>query len=228
MTVNDLGGAKKVVVGKDKTTIIGGKGDKDAVAERVSEIRGAIENTTSDYDKKKLLERLGKLTNGIAVIKVGATTETELKDKKLRIEDALNATKAAVAEGIVTGGGLALVDAYKDVKGTLKSDITDVQKGMNVVLDALKEPIMQIAENAGFDGNEIYATQLEQEKNVGFDAKNGVWVNMFDKGIVDPTKVTRSALLNAASISGLFITTEAAVAELPEKTPAPAPQMPEY
>ena len=228
MTVNDLGGAKKVVVGKDKTTIIGGKGDKDAVAERVSEIRGAIENTTSDYDKKKLLERLGKLTNGIAVIKVGATTETELKDKKLRIEDALNATKAAVAEGIVTGGGLALVDAYKDVKGTLKSDITDVQKGMNVVLDALKEPIMQIAENAGFDGNEIYATQLEQEKNVGFDAKNGIWVNMFDKGIVDPTKVTRSALLNAASISGLFITTEAAVAELPEKTPAPAPQMPEY
>lgn len=228
MKVTDLGGAKKVIVGKDKTTIIGGKGDKAVVDERVAEIRSAIENTTSDYDKKKLQERLGKLTNGIAVIKVGATTESELKEKKLRIEDALNATKAAVAEGVVTGGGLALVDAYKDTKDTLKSDITDVQKGMHVVLDALKEPIMQIAENAGYDGNEIYTAQLAQEKNVGFDAKHGEWVDMFKKGIIDPTKVTRSALLNAASISGLFITTEAAVADIPEKAPAPAPQMPEY
>jgi chaperonin GroEL len=228
MKVTDLGGAKKVVVGKDKTTIIGGKGDKTNVDTRVSEIKSTIENTTSDYDKKKLQERLGKLTNGIAVIKVGATTESELKEKKLRIEDALNATKAAVAEGVVTGGGLALVDAYKDVKDSLKSDITDVQKGMNVVLDALKEPIMQIAENAGYDGNEIYSAQLTQSKNVGFNAKNGTWVDMFEEGIVDPTKVTRSALLNAASISGLFLTTEAAVADIPEKQPAPAQQMPEY
>ena len=217
MKISDLGTAKKVVVGKDKTTIIGGKGKKADVQARVEEIRSAIENTKSDYDKKKLQERLGKMTNGVALIKVGATTETELKDKKLRIEDALNATKAAVAEGVVTGGGLALVQAYTDVKDSLKSDVTDVQKGMNVVLDALKEPIMQIAENAGYDGNEIYEKQLAQKTNVGFNAKTGEWVDMFKSGLIDPTKVTRSALLNAASISGLFITTEAAVAQIPEK-----------
>ncbi len=228
MKISDLGTAKKVVVGKDKTTIIGGKGKKADVETRVEEIRSAIENTKSDYDKKKLQERLGKMTNGVALIKVGATTETELKDKKLRIEDALNATKAAVAEGVVTGGGLALVQAYTDVKDSLKSDVTDVQKGMNVVLDALKEPIMQIAENAGYDGNEIYEKQLEQKTNIGFNAKTGEWVDMFKSGLIDPTKVTRSALLNAASISGLFITTEAAVAQIPEKQPAPAQQMPEY
>ena len=227
MKISDLGTAKKVVVGKDKTTIIGGKGKKADVQARVEEIRSAIENTKSDYDKKKLQERLGKMTNGVALIKVGATTETELKDKKLRIEDALNATKAAVAEGVVTGGGLALVQAYTDVKDSLKSDVTDVQKGMNVVLDALKEPIMQIAENAGYDGNEIYEKQLAQKTNVGFNAKTGEWVDMFKSGLIDPTKVTRSALLNAASISGLFITTEAAVAQIPEKQPAPAQQMPE-
>ncbi|MCR5230487.1 MAG: chaperonin GroEL [Solobacterium sp.] len=227
MTVADLGQAKKIVVGKDKTTIIGGKGKKADVKARADEIRAAIENTKSDYDKKKLMERLGKMTNGVAVIKVGATTETELKDKKLRIEDALNATKAAVAEGVVTGGGLALVQAYKDVKDSLKSDITDVQKGMNVVLDSLKEPIMQIAENAGYDGNEIYERQLSQKENVGFNAKTGEWVDMFKSGLIDPTKVTRSALLNAASISGLFITTEAAVTSIPEPAPA-APAMPEY
>ncbi len=228
MKVSDLGSAKKVVVGKDKTTIIGGKGKKADVQARVEEIRNAIENTKSDYDKKKLQERLGKLTNGVALIKVGATTETELKDKKLRIEDALNATKAAVAEGVVTGGGLALVQAYKDVRDSMKSDVTDIQKGMNVVLEALKEPIMQIAENAGYDGHEIFEKQLTQKENIGFNAKNGEWVDMFKKGLIDPTKVTRSALLNAASISGLFITTEAAVAEIPEKNPAPVPAMPEY
>ena len=228
MKVTDMGSAAKVVVGKDKTTILGGKGDKKLVAQRAAEIRTAIENTKSDYDKKKLMERLGKMTNGVALIKVGATTETELKDKKLRIEDALNATKAAVAEGVVTGGGLALVEAYQDVRDTLKSDIVDVQRGMNIVLDALKEPIMQIAENAGYDGNEIYEAQLAKEKNFGFNAKTGEWVDMFKDGIIDPTKVTRSALLNAASISGLFITTEAAIAEIPEKNPTPAPAMPEY
>ena len=217
MTINDLGSAKKVVVGKDKTTIIDGNGDKALVEERVAEIKTTIENTTSDYDKKKLQERLGKLTNGVALIKVGATTETELKDKKLRIEDALNATKAAVAEGVVTGGGLALLMAYKAVKPTLKSDIVDVQRGINVVLEALKMPIMQIAENAGFDGNEILEKQLVADTNVGFNAKTGEWVDMFKSGIIDPTKVTRTALMNAASISGLFITTEAAVADIPEK-----------
>ncbi len=228
MKVQDLGQAKKVIVGKDKTTIIGGKGKKAYVEARVNEIKNAIENTTSDYDKKKLQERLGKLTDGIAVIKVGATTETELKDKKLRIEDALNATKAAVAEGVVSGGGLALVEAYKATKDSIKSDVTDVQRGINIVLEALKEPIMQIAENAGFDGHEIFEAQLDKKANIGFDAKHGEWVDMFKKGIIDPTKVTRSALLNAASISGLFITTEAAVTEIPEKNPAPMPQMPEY
>ncbi|MGP1376908.1 MAG: chaperonin GroEL [Bulleidia sp.] len=228
MKISDLGSAKKVVVGKDKTTIIGGKGKKADIAARVEEVKAAIENTTSDYDRKKLQERLGKMTNGVALIKVGATTETELKDKKLRIEDALNATRAAVEEGVVCGGGLALVQAYKAVKDSLKSDVTDVQKGMNVVLDALKEPIVQIAENAGFDGVEIYEKQLEQKTNVGFNAKTGEWVDMFKKGILDPAKVARSALLNAASISGLFITTEAAVAAVPEPKAAPAPQMPEY
>lgn len=229
LKLSDLGSAKKVIVGKDKTTLIGGKGKKKDISERVSELRYTLENTKSEYDKKKIQERLGKLTNGVALIKVGATTETELKDKKLRIEDALNATKAAVQEGVVTGGGLALVDAYKDVNDELVSDITDIQRGMNVVLDALKQPIIQIAENAGFDGNEIYNKQLKQKKNYGFNAKTGKWADMFKSGIIDPTKVTRSALLNAASISGLFITTEAAVAELPEKNAAsPMPQMPEY
>ena len=227
MKAEDLGTAKKVVVGKDKTTIIDGGGAKEAVDERVNEIRAEIENTKSDYDKKKLQERLGKLTNGVALIKVGATTETELKDKKLRIEDALNATKAAVAEGVVTGGGLALVNAYKAIKDTCKDDSVDVQRGINVVLDALKMPIMQIAENAGYDGNEVLEKQLHEEGTVGFNAKTGEWTDMFRAGIIDPTKVTRTALLNAASISGLFITTEAAVADIPEKEAAPAP-MPQY
>ncbi|MBR3356403.1 MAG: chaperonin GroEL [Solobacterium sp.] len=227
MTVKDLGQAKKIVVGKDKTTIIDGAGDPAAVAAQTADIRTAIEITKSDYDKKKLQERLGKLTNGVALIKVGAMTETELKDKKLRIEDALNATKAAVEEGVVTGGGLALVQAYMSVKPELKSDIVDVQRGMNVVLDALKEPIIQIAENAGFDGHEIYEQQLKAEENIGFNARTGEWVNMFKDGIIDPTKVTRSALRNAASISGMFITTEAAVVDIPEKEPA-MQQMPQY
>ncbi|MGM9941709.1 MAG: chaperonin GroEL [Bulleidia sp.] len=227
MKVTDLGSAKKVIVSKDKTTIIDGAGSQSAVAARVGEIRNAIEETTSDYDKKKLQERLGKLTNGVALIKVGATTETELKDKKLRIEDALNATKAAVAEGVVTGGGLALIQAYKDVRNTCKSDITDVQRGINVVLEALKEPIQQIAENAGYDGSEILEKQLASEGNIGFNAKSGEWVDMLENGIIDPAKVTRSAILNAASISGLFITTEAAVAQIPSKEPA-APAASEY
>jgi chaperonin GroEL len=228
MKVADLGSAKKVIVGKDKTTIIDGNGTKKAVAARVAELKTQIENTKSDYDKKKLEERLGKMTNGVALIKVGATTESELKEKKLRIEDALNATKAAVAEGVVTGGGLALVQAYKDSRDTLKSDVIDEQRGINVVLESLKQPIQQIAENAGYDGSEILEKQLVQKENIGFNAKSGEWVDMFKKGIIDPTKVTRSALLNAASISGLFITTEAAVAEIPSKEPAAPAQMPQY
>ena len=227
MKLSDLGSAKKVIVSKDKTTIIDGNGTADAIAARVAEIRNTMDVTTSDYDKKKLAERLGKLTNGVALIKVGATTETELKDKKLRIEDALNATKAAVAEGVVTGGGLALIQAYREVRNVCKSDIIDVQRGINVVLEALKEPIQQIAENAGFDGTEILEKQMACDENIGFNAKTGEWMDMYANGIIDPAKVTRSALLNAASISGLFITTEAAVAEIPSKEPA-MPAGPEY
>ena len=219
--ITDLGQVKKLVVTKDNTTMIGGSGDKAAVEERSNEIAAQIENTKSDYDKKRLAERLGKLNNGVAVIKVGAATESELKEKKLRIEDALNATRAAVSEGIVIGGGAALVEAYVALKDQLKSDIVDVQKGIKVVFDALLAPIAQIAENAGYNAEEIVDAQKHAEENIGFDAKAGKWVDMFEKGIIDPTKVTRSALLNAASISALFITTEAGVAAIKEDNPAP-------
>ena len=215
-----LGSAKKVLVEKDATTIVDGAGTKKAFKERISEIQNLIERTTSDYDKKNLQERLAKLTNGVAVIKVGATTESELKEKKLRIEDALNATKAALAEGIVAGGGCALMNIYKDLKEKVKAEEADVQKGISIVFDALKKPLYQIAENAGHDGNAVVDKQLEQKNNFGFDAKNGEWVDMFKSGIVDPCKVTRSALLNAASIAGLMITTEAAVGTIKEPEPA--------
>ena len=181
-----------------------------------------MENCKSDYDKKRYAERLGKLSNGVAIIKVGATTESELKEKKLRIEDALNATRAAVAEGIVIGGGAALVEAYIALKDELKSDVVDVQKGIKVVMDALLAPI---AENAGYNAEEIVEQQKTAKENIGFDAKNGNWVDMFKEGIIDPTKVTRSALLNSASISALFLTTEAGVAAIKEKE-APVPPMP--
>ena len=223
-TMADLGQVKKLTVTKDNTTMIGGAGDKAAVEARSAEIAAQIENSTSDYDKKRLAERLGKLNNGVAVIKVGATTESELKEKKLRIEDALNATRAAVSEGIVIGGGAALVEAYTALKDELKSDVVDVQKGIKIVFDALLAPIAQIAENAGYNAEEIVEAQKKADENHGFDAKNGEWVDMFEKGIIDPTKVTRSALLNSASISALFITTEAGVAAIKEKEPAPMPQ----
>lgn len=225
MTINDLGTARKIVVAKDTTTIIDGAADAEAVKSRVEEIRQRIENTTSEYDKKRYFERLGKLTNGVAIIKVGATTESELKEKKLKIEDALNATKAAVAEGIVIGGGAALAELQRELKNELKNDNLDVQKGINIVLESLTVPLYQIAENAGYDGNDIVELQMTQKASVGFDALKGQWVQMFEAGIVDPTKVTRSALLNAASIAGLFITTEAAVGIIKEKEPA-APMNP--
>ena len=223
--IEDLGTCKKVVVEKDHTTIIEGAGSKEDFNARVSEIENLIANTDSDYDKKRLQERLAKLTNGVAVIKVGATTESELKEKKLRIEDALNATKAAIEEGIVVGGGACLVEIYRELKEELTSDNADVSKGIRIVLDSLTEPLYQIAENAGYNGKDIVDKQMTQETNVGFDAKNGSWVDMFAEGIVDPCKVTRSAVLNAASISGLFVTTEAAVGEIKEKEAAPAPSM---
>ena len=225
MKLEDLGTVKKVVVTKDNTTMIGGNGSKDAIDARVKEISAQMENCKSDYDKKRYAECLGKLSNGVAIIKVGATTESELKEKKLRIEDALNATRAAVAEGIVIGGGAALVEAYIALKDELKSDVVDVQKGIKVVMDALLAPIAQIAENAGYNAEEIVEQQKTAKENIGFDAKNGNWVDMFKEGIIDPTKVTRSALLNSASISALFLTTEAGVAAIKEKE-APVPPMP--
>ena len=219
ITLKDLGSAKKVVVEKDSTTLINGMGSKKAFNERIKEIQNLIEKTTSEYDKKNLQERLAKLTNGVAVIKVGATTESELKERKLRIEDALNATKAALAEGIVTGGGSALLNVYKEIKDKVTSSDEDTKKGISIVLDALAKPLFQIAENAGHNGKDIVDKQLAQKNNIGFNAKTGEWVDMYKEGIVDPCKVTRSALLNAASIAGLMITTEAAVGTIKEKEP---------
>ena len=224
MQLSDLGNVKRLVVTKDNTTMIGGAGDKQAVEDRVAQISAQMENTTSEYDKKRMSERLGKLSNGVAVIKVGAATETELKEKKLRIEDALNSTRAAVSEGIVIGGGACLVSAYTALKDKVKSDVVDVQKGIKIVFDALLAPIAQIADNAGYNSEEIVEAQKEQKENYGFDAKHGQWVNMFEAGIIDPAKVTRNALLNSASISALFITTEAGVAKIPEPEQA-APAM---
>lgn len=221
MEIEDLGMVKKAVISKDNTTLIGGAGEKAAIEERVSIITAQRDNCTSDYDKKRYQERLGKLSNGVAIIKVGATTESELKEKKLRIEDALNATRAAVAEGIVIGGGAALVHTYVELKDILKSDIVDVQKGIKVVMDALLAPIAQIAENAGYNADDILDRQKAAKENEGFDAKTGEWCDMFEKGIIDPTKVTRSALLNAASISALFLTTEAGIASIKEKDAMP-------
>lgn len=220
MTMEDLGTCKKLIVEKDATTLIEGAGSKEAFKERISELESMLEKTTSDYDKKKLHERIAKLSNGVAVIKVGATTEAEMKDKKLRLEDALNATRAAIEEGIIIGGGACLANVSSEVRNELRSDVLDVQKGINIVLDSLTAPLYQIAENAGYDGDEIVKKQLAEKENIGFDAKNGKWVDMFEEGIVDPCKVTRSALLNAASVSGLLITTEAAVGTIKEKEPA--------
>ena len=226
MQMTDLGSAKKIHITKDHTTMIGGAGDKAAIDQRVKEITEQMNNAKQEYDKKNFAERLGKLSNGVAIIKVGGATESELKEKKLRIEDALNATKAAVSEGIVMGGGVTLVNAYVTLKNQLKDTNVDKQKGIKVVLDALLAPMGQIAENAGFNSDEIVEQQMKVEDGQGFDAKDGEWVSMFDKGIIDPTKVTRSALLNAASISALFITTEAGVAPIKEENPAPAPMAP--
>lgn len=226
ISLQDLGVAKKVIVEKNSTTIIEGKGDKDELNERVEEIRSKMEACKSEYEKKNYMKRIAGLTNGVALIKVGATTETELKEKKLRLEDALNATRAALAEGIVSGGGEALASVYNEVKDKVSSDIPDVEKGIRIVLDALTEPLYQIAENAGYDGKYIVEKQLNEKEGIGFDAKVGTWVNLMDNGIVDPTKVTRSALLNAASIASMFITTECAVTPIKEdKAPQAAPQM---
>jgi chaperonin GroEL len=225
MTIQDLGTAKKVHITKDHTTMISSDINKEAINQRIDEIKHQMSHLNNNNDLKKYSERLGKLSNGVAIIKVGGATESELKEKKLRIEDALNATKAAVEEGIVMGGGVTLVNAYTALKDQLKSDNVDVQKGIKVVLDTLLKPMNQIAENAGFNGDEIVEKQMTMDEGQGFNAKSGQWVSMIDDGIIDPTKVTRSALLNAASISALFITTEAGVANNKEEKESVAPAM---
>jgi len=220
VTIAQLGQAAKVTVSKDNTTIVEGAGNKEAIAERVNLIKGQIAETTSDFDREKLQERLAKLAGGVAVINVGAATETELKERKYRIEDALNATRAAVEEGFVAGGGTALVNVIPAVAEL--SETGDVQTGINIVRRALEEPVRQIAENAGLEGS-VIVNQLKAEKSgVGYNAATDEWVDMIEAGIVDPTKVTRSALQNAASVSALLLTTEAVVAEQPKTDAAPA------
>ena len=219
-----LGQARQVKVSKENTIIVGGAGDPDAIHARVGQIRAAIEVTTSDFDREKLQERLAKLAGGVAVIKVGAATEAEMKEKKLRIEDALNATRAAVEEGIVAGGGTAYLNVISDVAKLLETNEGDEATGIKIVLKALEEPVRQIAANAGFDGGVIVNNIMSSGKiGYGFDAYNEVYVDMMTAGIVDPTKVTRSALQNAASIASVILTTESVVADKPEpKVEAPA------
>jgi chaperonin GroEL len=222
-----LGNAKSIKIDKDNTTIVGGAGDKKDISDRVEEIKKQIEKSTSSYDKEQLQKRLAKLAGGVAVINVGATTETEMKEKKFRVEDTIAATRAALAEGIVCGGGLALIEASK-VLEAIPADLSEDEKvGFKIVRRALEEPIRQIADNAGLDGAVIADRAKVEKKGVGYNAYTGEWVNMMEAGIIDPAKVTTSALKNAASIAGTLLTTECAITDIPEpKAPAaPAPDM---
>ncbi|GMB10164.1 chaperonin GroEL [Thermolongibacillus altinsuensis] len=214
-TIESLGRAAKVVVTKEHTTIVDGAGSKDRIQARINQIRAQLEETTSEFDREKLQERLAKLAGGVAVIKVGAATETELKERKLRIEDALNATRAAVEEGIVAGGGTALMNVYNKV-ASIEAE-GDVATGVKIVLRAIEEPVRQIAHNAGLEGSVIVERLKTEKPGIGFNAATGEWVDMIEAGIVDPTKVTRSALQNAASVAAMFLTTEAVVADKPEE-----------
>ncbi|WP_019157042.1 chaperonin GroEL [Robertmurraya massiliosenegalensis] len=222
-TVEHLGRAAKVVVTKENTTIVEGAGDSAQIASRVAQIRAQMEETSSEFDREKLQERLAKLAGGVAVVKVGAATETELKERKLRIEDALNSTRAAVEEGIVSGGGVALLNVYNKV-AAIQAD-GDEQTGVNIVLRAIEEPVRTIAANAGLEGSVVVERLKHEEIGIGFNAATNEWVNMIEAGIVDPTKVTRSALQNAGSVAAMFLTTEAVVADKPE--PPGTAQMPD-
>lgn len=225
-TIEQLGRAKQVKVQKENTIIVDGMGSADAIKERVRQIKTQVEETTSDFDKEKLMERLAKLSGGVAVIKVGAATETELKERKLRIEDALAATRAAVEEGIVPGGGTALANTIGAVAALIDQTEGDERTGVRIVKRALEEPVRQIAENAGLEGSVVIEKVMSSEPGVGFDALNEKYVNMMSIGIVDPTKVTRSALQNAASVAAMLLTTESIVSDIPEKEKAmPAPGM---
>jgi len=219
-TLQDLGQAGRIVVDKENTTIVDGKGDKAAIEARIKQIKKEIEETTSDYDREKLQERLAKLSGGVAVIKVGAATETEMKEKKDRVDDALSATKAAVEEGIVIGGGAAILKAAK--KAEIESVDPDEQIGIDIIKRAVKAPIKQIASNAGYEPGVVALNVEEADENIGFNAATGEYVDMFEAGIIDPTKVERIALQNATSVSGLLLTTEAAVTEEPKDEKAPA------
>ena len=227
-TLEQLGKAHQVKVNKDSTIIVDGEGEDGAVKSRVNQIKAQLEETKSDYDKEKLQERLAKLSGGVAVIKVGAATETEMKEKKLRIEDALAATKAAVEEGIVAGGGTAFINAIPAVSKLLDETDGDVRTGVKIVLRALEEPIRQIADNAGLDGSVICEKVKNSPAGNGYDALNDKYTDMFEAGIVDPAKVTRSALQNAASVSSTLLTTEAVVTDIPEKEAPAMPQQPMY
>lgn len=221
-TIDMLGRAETVKVNKDHTVIVNGNGSRTEIKDRIDSIRAEAEETTSDFDREKLQERLAKLAGGVAVINAGAATETELKDKKLRLEDALNATRAAVEEGIVSGGGVALIGAIPAVTEYADSLEGDMRTGAKIVERALEEPVRQIAENAGFEGSVVVSKVKESPEGIGFNAASDEYVNMIDAGIVDPVKVTRSALQNAASVSGMLLTTEAGITEIKEDTPAPA------
>ncbi|HCT0420739.1 TPA: chaperonin GroEL [Staphylococcus pseudintermedius] len=222
-TLDMLGTANKVEVTKDNTTVVDGDGDTANIDARVGQLKAQIEETDSDFDREKLQERLAKLAGGVAVIKVGAASETELKERKLRIEDALNSTRAAVEEGIVAGGGTALMNIFKDVQAIEAEG--DEATGVNIVLKALQAPVRQIAENAGLEGSVIVERMKNAEPGIGYNAATDEWVNMLEAGIVDPTKVTRSALQHAASVAAMFLTTEAVVANIPEDKGNDMPQM---
>ena len=225
--ISMLGRAKSVKIDKDNTTIVGGAGTKKNISERVSEIKNQIEKTTSSYDKEQLQKRLAKLAGGVAVINVGATTETEMKEKKFRVEDTIAATKAALEEGIVAGGGLALIEAAKSLD-SIPEDLTEDEKvGFKIVRRALEEPIRQIADNAGVDGAVIADRAKKEKKGIGYNAYTGEWVNMMEAGIIDPAKVTCSALMNATSIAATMLTTECAITDIPEPKPAAAPDAPD-
>jgi len=224
-TVQDMGRAKKVTVDKENTIIVEGKGEKKDIDARVSQIKKQIDETTSDYDKEKLQERLAKLAGGVAVINVGAATEMELKEKKARVEDALSATRAAVAEGIVPGGGVTTVRVAQKLEALEKELSGDEKIGVMIVRKALETPIKQIAENAGLDGSIIADRAKKEKDNIGYDAQKDEWVDMWERGIIDPAKVERVAIENAASVAGMFITTECVITDKPEEKSA-APAMP--
>jgi chaperonin GroEL len=228
LKIDDLGRAKKVVIDKDNTTIVEGAGTKKAIEGRVKQIRSQIEDTTSDYDREKLQERLAKIVGGVAVIKVGAATESEMKEKKARVEDAMHATKAAVEEGIVPGGGVALLRASSTLDAFGKELDEDERLGVEIIRRACEEPIRWIAQNAGLEGSIVAAKVRESKsgKDFGFNAATETYEDLVKAGVIDPTKVVRSALQNAASIAGLLLTTEALVSEVPEEKPAPAPAGP--